>query len=135
MGMDQLLELVDMRYRGLKKIRKTFSAEDITYENNGGYELIGHQPTSTSSAATSVAPSSAADPSVAPSTAADPSAAPSAGADSSVAPSAGADLTDLDQLRSSIDEFNRSQKDHGLQKTFRLQNENIAQFDSPTFNT
>src|SRR5260221_4282881 len=40
MGMDQLLELVDMRYRGLKKIRKTFPAEDIGYEKYGGYELL-----------------------------------------------------------------------------------------------
>jgi gamma-glutamylputrescine oxidase len=41
LGMDQLLELVAMRYRGLKKIRKTFSAEDINYERYGGYELMG----------------------------------------------------------------------------------------------
>ena len=79
MGMDQLLELVDMRYRGLKKIRKTFSAEDITYEKYGGYELMPEG--------------------------------------------------DLNQLRSSIDEFNHIlKKITGLQKTFRLQNENIAQF-------
>lgn len=79
MGMDQLLELVDMRYRGLKKIRKTFSAEDITYEKYGGYELLPEG--------------------------------------------------DLNQLRSSIDEFNRIlKKITGLQKTFRLQNESIAQF-------
>ncbi|HXO77673.1 MAG TPA: FAD-dependent oxidoreductase [Puia sp.] len=98
MGMDQLLELVDMRYRGLKKIRKTFSAEDITYEKCGGYELIGNQLASPSAAA-------------------------------SAASSATPDLTDLDQLRSSIDEFNRIlKKITGLQKTFRLQNENIAQF-------
>jgi len=99
MGMDQLLELVEMRYRGLKKIRKTFSAEDITYEKYGGYELIGYPPAA--------------------------AAAPSASAASSAAP----DLTDLNQLRSSIDEFNRIlKKITGLQKTFRLQNENIAQF-------
>ncbi len=42
MGMDQLLELVDMRYRGLKKIRKTFPAEDIGYEKYGGYELLAN---------------------------------------------------------------------------------------------
>jgi len=105
MGMDQLLELVDMRYRGLKKIRKVFSAEDISYENFGGYELIGNRPDTDSSASQSGA--------------ADPS------APSSSAP----DLTDLDQLRSSIDEFNRTlKKVTGYQKTFRLQNENIAQF-------
>ncbi len=79
MGLDQLLELVDMRYRGLKKIRKTFAAEDITYEKYGGYELITEG--------------------------------------------------DLDQLRSSIDEFNRHlKKITGQQKTFRLKNEDIAQF-------
>jgi gamma-glutamylputrescine oxidase len=101
MGMDQLLELVDMRYRGLKKIRKTFSAEDISYENFGGYELIGH-PTAT-------APHTTADPSATPSTA--------------------TDLSDLNQLRSSIDEFNRIlKKITGHQKTFRLRNGNIAQF-------
>jgi glycine/D-amino acid oxidase-like deaminating enzyme len=95
MGMDRLLELVDMRYRGLKKIRKIFSAEDINYENFGGYELIGNRPDTDPSAPTSSAP----------------------------------DLTDLDQLRSSIDEFNRIlKKVTGYQKTFRLQNENIAQF-------
>ncbi|HMI59734.1 MAG TPA: FAD-dependent oxidoreductase [Puia sp.] len=97
MGMDQLLELVDMRYRGLKKIRKTFSAEEITYEKYGGYELIGNKPATTPSAA--------------------------------AAPSASPDLTDLNQLRSNIDEFNRIlKKITGVQKTFRLQNENIAQF-------
>jgi len=106
MGMDQLLELVDMRYRGLKKIRKTFSAEDINYENFGGYELIGNRPDTASSTGQSTTPAAAADPSAA-------------------AP----DLTDLDQLRSSIDEFNRIlKKITGYQKTFRLQNENIAQF-------
>jgi glycine/D-amino acid oxidase-like deaminating enzyme len=97
MGMDQLFELVDMRYRGLKKIRKTFSAEDIVYEKYGGYELIGNKPATTPSAA--------------------------------AAASASPDLTDLNQLRSHIDEFNRIlKKITGLQKTFRLQNEKIAQF-------
>ncbi|HTI92023.1 MAG TPA: FAD-dependent oxidoreductase [Puia sp.] len=109
MGMDQLLELVDMRYRGLKRIRKTFSAEDITYEKYGGYELIGNFPASPPSA--NAATSSAADTST------------------SAAPSSAPDLSDLDQLRSSIDEFNRIlKKITGFQKTFRLKNENIAQF-------
>ncbi|HEY4290623.1 MAG TPA: FAD-dependent oxidoreductase [Puia sp.] len=100
MGMDQLLELVDMRYRGLKKIRKTFSSEDIAYEKYGGYELIGNQPATTPAIADSV-----------------------------VSPSTTSDLTDLNQLRSHIDEFNRLlKKITGFQKTFRLQNENIAQF-------
>lgn len=94
MGIDQLLELVDMRYRGLKKIKKTFPAEDIGYENYGGYELIGNQPSDTPS-------------------------------DEALAPN----LADLNQLRSSIDEFNRLlKKITGQQKTFRLQNEKITQF-------
>ena len=105
-GMDQLLELVDMRYRGLKKIRKTFSAEDIAYEKYGGYELIGNQPATTPSATAASSP-----------------------ATSATTPSAAPDLTDINQLRSSIDEFNRIlKKITGFQKTFRLQNENIAQF-------
>jgi len=91
LSLDQLLELVDMRYRGLKKIRKTFSAEEIGYEKYGGYELIGSHAT--------------------------PSAEPTP------------DLTNLDQLRSSIDEFNRHlKKITGKQKTFQLQNETLAQF-------
>jgi len=79
LGMDQLLELVDMRYRGIKKIKKVFGSETIGYEKFGGYELIG--------------------------------------------------AGDLDQLRSSIDEFNRHlKKITGQQKTFRLQNEKIGEF-------
>ena len=40
MGEDQLLQLVEWRYKGIKRIRKTFAATDIDYENNGGYELL-----------------------------------------------------------------------------------------------
>jgi len=40
MGEDQLLQLVEWRYKGLKKIRKTFDADTIGYETNGGYELL-----------------------------------------------------------------------------------------------
>lgn len=40
MDEDQLLQLVEWRYKGIKKIRKTFDAETIGYENNGGYELL-----------------------------------------------------------------------------------------------
>lgn len=39
-GEDKMLEIVEMRYRGLKKIRKTFRGADIGYEETGGYELI-----------------------------------------------------------------------------------------------
>ncbi|HEY6899226.1 MAG TPA: FAD-dependent oxidoreductase [Puia sp.] len=87
MGMDQLLELVDMRYKGIKRIKKIFKEEEIGYEKHGGYELIGH------------------------------------------AANANGPAPDLDQLRSSIDEFNRHlKKITGQQKTFSLQNEKIASF-------
>src|ERR1700709_2511633 len=39
-GEDQMLEIVEMRYKGLKKIRKTFKDKEIGYEDFGGYELI-----------------------------------------------------------------------------------------------
>jgi len=41
MGQDNMLQLVEMRYEGLKRIRKTFSKNKIDWERNGGYELIG----------------------------------------------------------------------------------------------
>lgn len=40
MGEDKMLELVGMRFRGLKKIRKTFHKKEIGYESLGGYELL-----------------------------------------------------------------------------------------------
>jgi gamma-glutamylputrescine oxidase len=40
MGEDRMLELVEMRYKGLKKIGKTFSNKEIGYKEYGGYELI-----------------------------------------------------------------------------------------------
>jgi glycine/D-amino acid oxidase-like deaminating enzyme len=40
MGEDQMLALVEMRYKGLKKIRKTFSKKAIQFSKCGGYELI-----------------------------------------------------------------------------------------------
>ncbi|HET7003100.1 MAG TPA: FAD-dependent oxidoreductase [Puia sp.] len=39
-GENEMLELVEWRYKGLEKIRKKFSAEKIDYENLGGYELV-----------------------------------------------------------------------------------------------
>src|SRR6202790_1567512 len=39
-GETEMLELVEMRYKGLEKIRKKFSALQIDYENLGGYELV-----------------------------------------------------------------------------------------------
>jgi gamma-glutamylputrescine oxidase len=40
MGEDKMLELVAMRYKGLKRIRKTFRDEEIGYEQLGSYELL-----------------------------------------------------------------------------------------------
>ncbi|MDP4247746.1 MAG: FAD-dependent oxidoreductase [Bacteroidota bacterium] len=40
MGEGRMLELVEMRYRGLKRIRKTFSGKEIGYKSYGGFELI-----------------------------------------------------------------------------------------------
>jgi gamma-glutamylputrescine oxidase len=43
MGLDPLLELVEMRFKGLKRIKKTFAgSDDIGFERQGGYELIPH---------------------------------------------------------------------------------------------
>jgi gamma-glutamylputrescine oxidase len=40
MGEPRMLELVEMRYRGLRRIRKLFSNREIGFEESGGYELI-----------------------------------------------------------------------------------------------
>jgi len=39
-GENEMLELVEWRFKGLEKIRKKFSADRIGYENLGGYELV-----------------------------------------------------------------------------------------------
>jgi gamma-glutamylputrescine oxidase len=39
-GEDKMLEIVKMRFEGLKKIKATFSKKEIGYENSGGFELI-----------------------------------------------------------------------------------------------
>jgi len=39
-GEDKMLDIVEMRYKGLKKIRKVFRDKKISYEELGGYELI-----------------------------------------------------------------------------------------------
>jgi gamma-glutamylputrescine oxidase len=39
-GEDEMLQLVEMRFKGLEKIRKKFNASQIDYENLGGYELV-----------------------------------------------------------------------------------------------
>ena len=43
MGEENMLQLVEMRFNGLKKIRNTFSNRVIDYENLGGYELFEEQ--------------------------------------------------------------------------------------------
>ena len=40
MGEERMLELVEMRYRGLQVIQKTFKSKAIDFEVSGGYELI-----------------------------------------------------------------------------------------------
>jgi glycine/D-amino acid oxidase-like deaminating enzyme len=101
MGEENMLELVAMRYKGLKRIRKVFGKEEIGYEKFGGYELIAPPRPAT------VTPAAVQD------------------SDSQPAP----DLTDIDQLRSTIDSVNRQlKKITGLQKVFRLKNEKIAEF-------
>jgi gamma-glutamylputrescine oxidase len=39
-GEDEMLKLVEMRFKGLEKIRKKFNEDKINYENLGGYELV-----------------------------------------------------------------------------------------------
>lgn len=39
MGTDKMLELVEMRYKGLEQIQKYFSKKEIDFEMCGGYEL------------------------------------------------------------------------------------------------
>jgi gamma-glutamylputrescine oxidase len=39
-GEEQMLEIVEMRFKGLKKINKIFRKKEIGYEELGGYELI-----------------------------------------------------------------------------------------------
>ncbi|HEX3768962.1 MAG TPA: FAD-dependent oxidoreductase [Puia sp.] len=39
-GENEMLQLVEWRFKGLEKIQKKFSAERIDYENLGGYELV-----------------------------------------------------------------------------------------------
>jgi glycine/D-amino acid oxidase-like deaminating enzyme len=40
MGEEKMLQLVEMRFKGLKKIRRVFNYKTIDYENLGGYELF-----------------------------------------------------------------------------------------------
>lgn len=105
MGEDRMLELVEMRYRGLRRIRKTFSDKKIGYKDHGGYELIAGMaatgnpspgnPDTGTSAANHHAPQS----------------------------------TDMNALRTNIDWLNlRLKKIVKSQKAFRLQDDKIASF-------
>ena len=40
MGEDEMVELVSLRFQGLRRIRKVLDKRDIDYVRNGGYELI-----------------------------------------------------------------------------------------------
>ena len=40
MGEQKMLEIVAMRYEGLRRIKKVFSKNEIDFEHHGGYELI-----------------------------------------------------------------------------------------------
>ena len=40
MGEEKMLSIVEMRYKGLKRMRKIFRNKEIGYEDFGGYELI-----------------------------------------------------------------------------------------------
>lgn len=40
MGANEMLDLVEMRFKGLEKIKNKFDRQQIEYENLGGYELI-----------------------------------------------------------------------------------------------
>ena len=42
MGTEKMLELVGMRYKGLKEIRKYFSKKEIDFDLCGGHELYDH---------------------------------------------------------------------------------------------
>ena len=43
MGENKMLEIVALRYEGLRRIRKVFSKSEIDFERYGGYELINSQ--------------------------------------------------------------------------------------------
>ena len=43
-GEEKMLDIVEMRYKGLQRIRKIFNDKKIGYEQHGGYELITNDP-------------------------------------------------------------------------------------------
>lgn len=48
MGEDQMLQLVEMRFKGLKRIRKLLPIKAFDYDTCGGYELISRKSSQTS---------------------------------------------------------------------------------------
>src|SRR5258708_6107538 len=103
MGEDAMLELVEMRYKGIKRIAKLFSDKDTGLERYGGYELIAGLPE-----AAEELPSY-------------PAEVPSG---SQTGP-----FTDVNELRSNIDWLNRKlKKIVKQQKVFQLQNDKIPEF-------
>lgn len=81
MGEDKMLELVEMRYKGLRRISKVFSDKEIDFQQHSGYDLIT------------------------------------------------GDNIDINELRSQIDRLNLPlKKIVGLQKTFRMANDKLADF-------
>jgi gamma-glutamylputrescine oxidase len=104
MGEDHMLELVEMRYKGLKRIAKLFPEKDTGFERYGGYELIADNHASIDGSPFSY-----------PETL-------SQGAQPS-------QPIDVNELRSNIDWLNRKlKKIVKQQKTFQLQNEKIEEF-------
>ena len=105
MGEEAMLELVEMRYKGLKRIAKLFSDKDTGFERYGGYELIAGSPLSADHSGPSEN-----------SPAAEESGQPGS-------------ETDVNELRSNIDWLNRRlKKIVKQQKVFQLQNDMIPEF-------
>lgn len=101
MGEEAMLQLVEMRYKGIRRIKKFLPNHQIQFEKLGGYELIAPIHRSGADAALNT----------------DVPAAPQD------------DLSNLDILRSSIDSMNRQLKPiTGHQKTFRLSEEKLGEF-------
>jgi gamma-glutamylputrescine oxidase len=102
MGEDAMLELVEMRYKGLKRIAKLFPDKDTGFERYGGYELIAGRPLS---------------------------AGPSTSAEATPEDRLASAGVDVNELRSNIDWLNRKlKKIVKQQKVFQLQNDKIEKF-------
>jgi glycine/D-amino acid oxidase-like deaminating enzyme len=99
MGEDKMLELVEMRYKGLRRIRHLFHDRDTGYEGLGGYELIAGWER------------------------------PGDGLADSPEPRSGTHGPDMNEFRSHMDWLNRKlKKIIKKQKVFRLQDDKIAEF-------